>query len=354
MKKLKLVFCISIIALHFSLASGQSWKWGVEGIGPMKYDQYASPVATDKYGNAYITGEYQATILFGNDTLLATGNEAAYFVKFNSAGSVDWGTQLYGFGSCGNSIAVGQSVISEADTSEDIYVTGWFSGKNTIDTFSLAAGNGYNTDVFIIRFNAAGHVIWAKQSQVPSDNVSPLENSYGYGTSIATDKSGNIFVAGVFEDSISFGSFTLYSVYHNTDVFLVKYDSSGNVSWAQQSAIPSAKSTVFNYQCSVTTDNSGNAYITGSFNDTLSFGATSLINSTGNYAGFLVKYSSNGIMLWAKRTLNGSTNSYCYAFSVITDVEKNPYITGNIHDTVNFSSQVLYSYPFNSAFLAKI
>ncbi|MBI4946118.1 MAG: SBBP repeat-containing protein [Bacteroidetes bacterium] len=62
--------------------------------------------------------------------------------------------------------------------------------------------------------------------------------NYDFGTGIATNKAGNIYTTGYFQSSaISFGSTTLYNQSipnsSNSDIFLAKYDLSGNLLWAK-------------------------------------------------------------------------------------------------------------------------
>src|SRR5690349_16339588 len=50
---------------------------------------------------------------------------------------------------------------------------------------------------------------------------------------IAVDASGNSYITGIFRGNASFGTTSLTSS-GNTDVFIAKYDGSGNVLWAKQ------------------------------------------------------------------------------------------------------------------------
>src|ERR1700685_2849940 len=90
------------------------------------------------------------------------------------------------------------------------------------------------------------------------------------GLGISTDVSGNVLVAGGFDGPmITFGSYTLTG----GGAFLTKYDSSGNVTWAQ-SAVGNAAA-----HC-VTTDANGNIYVAGGFGSSnITFGSDTL-----NYA----------------------------------------------------------------------
>ena len=113
---------------------------------------------------------------------------------------------------------------------------------------------------------------------------------------IATDQSGNILLAGRFQDSIiTFGSFTLTG-HGNGDVFLVKYDPNGNVLWAR-----STGGKKWDVARAITVDDSGNIYLGGfMYSDSITFGSTVLVNNTLNHHLFLVKYDNNGNELWAK------------------------------------------------------
>jgi hypothetical protein len=89
----------------------------------------------------------------------------------------------------------------------------------------------------------------------------------------------------------------------------------------------------------VATDINGNVYVAGLFNsDSITFGATTLINAGGDDL-FLAKYDSNGTVLWAKRA--GGTN-VDHASCVATDVQGNVYIAGYFNsDSITFGATVL-------------
>src|SRR4029077_5855625 len=118
-------------------------------------------------------------------------------------------------------------------------------------------------------------------------------------TSVATDISGNIYITGNFNDTITFGAFQLISL-HGYSAFIVKYSPSGIVLWAKQSHIAS----IVNYEMcnSITTDKDGNAYISGGFSDSIWFDSFTLTTQPFRpfiSSVFLVKYDSNGNVLWA-------------------------------------------------------
>ena len=148
---------------------------------------------------------------------------------------------------------------------------------NAVKLFSLLSVFSL---LFVQQANAQGW-LWAKSAG---------GSSAEYGTYLTTDRMGNVYVAGSFGSPVlSFGSITLIDS-GAVNIFVAKYDSAGNVLWAK-SAGGSNNDVAF----SITTDGTGNVYITGLFaSPTITFGATTLTNFTsgGSEDIFIAKYAS--------------------------------------------------------------
>jgi hypothetical protein len=266
MKTIKLLFCFSFFIFSFSLSFGQSWGWGRQGYGnDIKTSNYGSSVATDRSGNCYFCGQYYEQVVFDGD-IIKSGGVNSVLVKFDSIGNFIWAVQpTNSSGTCyGNSVAT--------DKSGNIYLCGYITGVSAFGTYTLTCTSGYC--VILVKFSPSGTVLWAKQSNSYRD-------SYNYGNSVATDMSNNVFSTGYFEDTISFGTDTLENGYsYSATVFLVKYDSVGNVLWARQSSMPS--NSCSGTGTSLATDNMGNAYMAGYFKTAIFFDSYQLI-SLNNY-----------------------------------------------------------------------
>src|SRR6266478_3524366 len=122
-----------------------------------------------------------------------------------------------------------------------------------------------NCQISIINCTAQSpNWLWAKSAGGTITDV---------GVGITTDAGGNVYAAGYFiSSSIAFGTTTLANVQAgNSDIFLVKYDASGNVLWAK-----SAGSTGYDSGNGISTDSGGNVYVTGYFDGTssITFGTT--------------------------------------------------------------------------------
>lgn len=120
---------------------------------------------------------------------------------------------------------------------------------------------------------------------------------------VVTDAHGNVYVAcnftshGVILDTI----FMRNHLAGEEDFFLAKFDSMGQLQWAQK---PLTSSTIAIWSMSL--DEEGNVYIAGS-------GYPGQI-TIGNYSSsaigaFIIKYDSNGNVIWVMPRLGGNTNS---------------------------------------------
>ncbi len=403
MKKIKLLVCISLFTFSFSLftpCQGQSWMWGRQGSGGTKYNDYGAAVATNKNGDAYLSKQYLSQITFAPDTLQGSPNDNMYFIKYNSAGALQWaiqphqsyaaqvivaslatdpagnviiagsfsdslvfgpyklyalslatfvvkytsnGTVIWAMQSGGNAIPGSIST----DALGNSYVTGHFLSTTNFGTYTLINSVGGGQDVFyIFKLDPNGNVLWARQST----HATSLCSSHGNG--VITDKSGNCYVTGYFIDSVYFGSTTLYApaLPYNSrgGVFIAKYDSAGNIKWAKQSTIPSQSSYGIGYGVAV--DKSGDPYITGYFKDTMSFGSAKLITKDSSI--FLAKYDQTGNFLWAEQSGNGSWMGY----TVVADAKGNIYMGGVGHtDSLTFGGSTFYNpVHHNSSFLLKL
>lgn len=182
-------------------------------------------------------------------------------------------------------------------------------------------------------FAQAPNWIWAKSAYGRSSSSN----------SVAIDKFGNIYVAGYFRgDSISFDAFTLINndTSGNTfDLFLAKYDNSGNIIWAKKAGGTNSVTEI-----SVAVDTFGNIYAAGNYTgSSISFDSIILIHTigTGNDI-FLAKYDTDGNVIWAK-SADGLYDEQ--ALSVTVDISGNAYVTGIFNSyTLSFNPNVSLSH----------
>ena len=165
-----------------------------------------------------------------------------------------------------------------------------------------------------------------------------------YGRGIAVDSSDNAYVTGGFRGTASFGS-TILESSGGTDIFIAKLSSNGSWQW-----VIKAGGSSHDWGYGIAVDSSGNAYVTGRFGGTATFGNTNL--TANNYAEiFIAKASESGSWQWAVKA-NGSGSQEAHAIAV--DSSGNSYITGQLGYSSSFGSTTLTANAANEIFIAKL
>ena len=219
-----------------------------------------------------------------------------------------------------------------ADASDNVYMTGYFHGASITFGNTTLLNGGYG-NCFLVKYSAAGDFIWAKGATLPAQG-SP--NNDIEGNIIATDGFGNIYEVGGYSGNLMRLDGTLLPFNHsNTDFYLVKYDSSGNVLWVRTGSGGGN-----DWGEGVATDSAGNVFITGAYNGlSMMIGSTYLFNSgTQNTSDFFIaKFDTGGTLQWAK-TADGPSND-ASAECIAADKQGNAYITGTFtNDSISFDT----------------
>jgi len=152
-------------------------------------------------------------------------------VKYNSSGTKQWTKQL---GTSNNDLANGVAT----DSSGNVYVTGGTYGGLDGNT------NAGSSDLFVVKYLDNGTKQWTKQLGTSSTDLA---------NGVATDSSGNVYVAGG-----TYGGLDGNTNAGNSDLFVVKYNSSGTKQWTKQMGSSSR-----DYDYGVATDSSRNVYVSG-------------------------------------------------------------------------------------------
>ena len=260
----------------------------------------------------------------------------------------------------GDGISQSSTISVATDSAGNIYETGWYIdtihlGPNVFFTpnDSLTSQNGFGC-VFLAKYDPNGNVLWARTGVLPysifgSNNQKwTLAQAIGY--AVSTDRKGNVYMAGQYYDTVSFGPYTLSSNSHNGNYnsFLVKYDANGNLKWAKGSMAPNDSSYGYTVATSISTDRLGNIYMAGYCRDTTYFGANLVITPNGALSAFLIKYDSNGNIVWIKISNSPSRKCYAKSYGVTTDYAGNIYVTGAFLSNAKFGSITLTS-PYNNS-----
>jgi hypothetical protein len=282
-------------------------------------------VAIDGSGSAFVTGYFGETVDFdpGPDVDNHTANLIGwdtFLSKFDSNGNFVW-ARTWG----GSHADKGWSVA--IDGSGNAYITGLFEDTEDFDPGAGVDEHSSNgdQDAFLSKFDPNGNFIWAR-TWGGSD--------WDEGLSVAIDSSENAYATGYFRDTVDFDPGTgmdNHTSNGSDDVFLSKFDQNGNLVWTRTWGGPGGDE-----GWSVAIDGSGNAYITGHFQDTVDFdpgGGLDNLTSNGDKDVFLSKLDPNGDFVWARAWGASEWDRGC---SVALDGFWNVYITGHFEGTVDF------------------
>jgi hypothetical protein len=243
-------------------------------------------LATDSSGSIYVTGYFGDTVDFdpSTDTDYHTASLCGDFLsKFDLTGTFLWARTWGGDG-------LGEAIGIAVDGSGNVYVTGYFEGS--VD-FDPGAGVDNHTSVenslspFLSSFDPSGNFNWA---------VTWGGADWAEGLGVDADGLGNIYVTGDFSGTADFdpGAGIDNHKAHGfvEDVFLSKFDQSGNFMWARTWGGLGS-----DYGNSVAAAASGDVYVTGSYQKTADFDpGAGTDNHTAEYLDdvFLSKFPPDG------------------------------------------------------------
>ena len=148
-------------------------------------DDIGYGLAVDSSDNVYLTGKVYELVNMIGDMIL---------MKYNSAGEQQW-NRTWGAAYLDQGLGV------TVDSSDDIYITGF--------TQNFGAGG---SDIALVKYDTSGEQLWNRTWGGSMDDV---------GMGVTVDSYDNVYIAGATE---SFGA-------GNSDICLVKYDSSGILKW---------------------------------------------------------------------------------------------------------------------------
>lgn len=348
-------------------------------------------IVVDAAGNSYITGALRGTGIIDNVILQSAGGADGFIVKYNSAGTLQWAAR---FGSADDDIGLSLDL----DDNGNIYVSGYFSGTATFGNNTVTTSGTW--DAFLAKYDANGNNIWVNRMGGTSLDysfhmgVDDNKNIYAVGTtwsdpfvigthtitsygsndifvakfdsvgsvqwvshcggtsaesanSLSIDETGNVYIAGVFfSGTATFGSVVLTKV-ASSDVFVAKFNSAGTVQWAKN-----AGNSGNNEALAVGCDRKGGVFVTGYYTGTtITFGSTTLTNTSSNRDVFLAKYNtSTGNAVWAK---DGGGTGEDAAQGVSFDTYGEPIISGYFTGTASFGGNTITSTGGEDIFISK-
>ena len=285
-------------------------------------------VAADASGNVFVTGFFAGRVDFDPtariDEQMSNGSKDIFVTKLNADGTYGW-TRTMG-GSQGDE---GYSVAT--DSSGKVFVTGSFYG--TVD-FDPGVGidrhtSMGNADVFVTKLNADGSYGWTQTMGGSSEDC---------GKAVATDASGNVFLAGYFMSTMADFDPTPGTDQHTSngarDVFVTKLNADGSYGWTRTMGGTSHDGS---FGIAIATDSSGNVLVAGGFgSSTVDFDPGDGVDeraSNGSDDVFVTKLNADGSYRWT-RTMGADQLDYARGAAI--DGSGDIFVTGSFSGTVDF------------------
>lgn len=250
-------------------------------------------VVLDKAGNAYMSFYFTDRIYPLNDTLHATSGLADIgVVKIKPNGQQQWIKTWGTFET--------ESISNLAiDANDQIYFTGNYATGRSGYTINFNGHTLSNTDPytqFLAKMDTSGTVLWAKNIAAPG---------YTHFNTIRANAQGELFITGAFPaPTVNFNGTQLTRKPNTAEnMYLAKFDNSGNIQWARSAGSASRSGTNVLRGNDLCLDRSGNIYLVGDEANAYYF--DSVVFDNGMFitvsSGFLAKYTASGQLIWVKK-----------------------------------------------------
>lgn len=240
------------------------WVKTYGGSAP-EHTGYGLSIFIDAAGSVLVSGYFEGAVDFGDGSAASAGLSDYFVVKHASGGDYLW-----------SKIISGPSIELEAyicaDSSNNIYITGYLKGSIDFGSGSTVTGSG-SSDIFIAKYSPDGEYRWANRLG---------GTTFDGAVAICTDSLANVYVTGHFAGTVDFGDGNVTSNGSN-DFVIAKFSTDGVYRWAR--TLGTAGSDVGRSVCA---DTSGNIYVLGDFNGTLNFGDGD-VEGNGAQDFFLIK-----------------------------------------------------------------
>lgn len=294
-------------------------------------EQAAFAIALDNAGNVYYSGIFENVVDFDpgagvHNLTASTAAPAGFICKLTGAGNFLWAVKF------NESRFIGLSI----DAANNVIGTGSFSGIKDFDpgpgVYNLTA-TAYapplqnQSDILVLKLDAAGNFVWAKQMGGYSQD---------FAVSVALDPAGNVYTTGQFNIEADLDPGTgVYNVnaFQGTN-FISKLDAAGNFVWGKTFG-----GSTFNGVYKIKIDASGNIYTAGviySLGDFDPGPGTYLLDGRFTASGghiFISKLNPAGNFIWAKK-FGGPQPDFCTGLAL--DASGNVYTTGGFTSPADF------------------
>lgn len=309
-------------------------------------DNALTSFAIRKKGNSILISGVFADMMDFDPSATGTNlvnafNNDGFLLSLSETGDFEWVKQ---FRCNGGVIITGL----EVDSANNIFLSGIFLGSVDLDPSNISStiitsqsvATAAISSAFLAKYKENGELLWNR-------HLRGSTSTDFFMTFIKKDRADNILITGSFKGITTFlptaTSLNTGSFYSS---FLAKYDTDGNLIWANQFGTPTATQTTFfpsSFCANVITDSCNNIYVSGEFQGNCDFNPASgeNIQSTPNNLinAFAAAYAPNGNYLWSME-IGGLGNTAFVEFNgylpIALDNNNDLIFTGTFRQQLDF------------------
>ncbi|MBN1527837.1 MAG: hypothetical protein JW895_02185 [Thermoleophilaceae bacterium] len=368
----------SAVAVATLAGCAPTYNWLAGSGGPTQEDE-ADGISADSGGRVIVAGKFLRTATWGTQTRTAAGGEDMFVARYTPAGALI-SVATYGAGA---DDAIFDSTTGPSDAT---YLSGWFG--QTV-SFGACAGctavSAGGHDMALVKQDAAGSTQWVRRLGGAAEDG---------GNEVETDAAGNVYVLALSNGPFSDGAVT-WANDGDIDSFVIKFRPDGTRVWTRKiggsgrqrargiettgggavvvtgeafgaTTIGSDSYSIAGRAFDVWTarldgasgavldsavygtagvedvgrgiagDAGGDAFLSGTFTGTMSFGGGVSVQGDGDAAGtFVARLGPDGTPRWANAITSASA---ILGGENVTDAAGNLYVTGSYTGPTKFSS----------------
>lgn len=294
-------------------------------------DDRVNAITVDLDGNITLVGTFHGSADFdpGTGTAILAGESgysSVYVVQLSSDGDFRWATQFDGPGD-------DEAAAVVADKNGNLLVAGIFASNCDFDpgpgVSVLDVNTGNRGNNFVVSLTTTGAFRWARQYTA-------------FVSALAFDSVGSAVIGGTFYAQMEVDPTNpanrLVSGNYGSAAFVLKLTPGGDFSWARHmgglSGSYAGRATGLN----VALDSEDNIILGGYFVASVGFDsgvAANVLNSRGQTDAFLLKWSSDGLLLWLR---DFGASGYDRVGQVAVLADDTVAVVGEFEFTVDFDS----------------
>jgi hypothetical protein len=279
-------------------------------------------ICIDSSGGVIMASDFSGARTIGGTTIGGSGRSTFYMARIKGEGVVDWVVAPVPAATGFNITYIRDMA---ADRAGNIYITGQMYGTVAFGSHVINNNRATGGMLFVAKYSPTGEALWVKGSQ---------GDAFIYGTGIAVEPDGSLYVGGEFMDTLEIGGTRLRARYLDQPVdYMLRFETDGTFKWGQTAGSGGD----LGQFGGVSVDRQGNGFLAGNYSDYATFGGVGgspidTIRSVGTGSSFLAKYAPDGAVIFAKAIGGGITR----ADQLVVDIDGNAYIGGTYTNYAHF------------------